>query len=74
MQSTSVSREDENDSEVRREDQDNINRFARLNARLHQVRQEKKLLQVRKLFIFFLFTFLVFCAIDVVWECYVECE
>lgn len=55
MQSTSVSREDENDSEVRREDQDNINRFARLNARLHQVRQEKKLLQVRKLFIFFVY-------------------
>ncbi len=39
--------QDENDSEVRREDQNNINQFARLNARLHTVRQKKDSLQVR---------------------------
>lgn len=39
--------EEENDAEVRREDQDNINRFARLNARLHALREERKALQVR---------------------------
>jgi len=38
--------EDENDAEVRREDQVNINRFARLNARLHEVRQERESLKV----------------------------
>jgi prefoldin subunit 4 len=36
-----IAPEDENNSEVRREDQDNINKFARLNARLHEVRREK---------------------------------
>jgi hypothetical protein len=35
-----VSREDENENEVRREDQEKINRFARLNARLQEVRSE----------------------------------
>jgi hypothetical protein len=39
--------QDENDSEVRREDQNNINQFARLNARLHTLRQKKESLQVR---------------------------
>jgi hypothetical protein len=39
--------EDENNNEVRREDQDNINKFARLNARLHDVRREQSELKVR---------------------------
>ena len=38
--------QDENDAEVRREDQDSINRFARLNTRLHSIRDEQKQLQV----------------------------
>jgi len=37
-----LSPEEETDVEVRREDQDNINLFGRLNARLHEVRDEKK--------------------------------
>mmetsp|Transcript_20656 Transcript_20656/g.26654 ORF Transcript_20656/g.26654 Transcript_20656/m.26654 type:complete len:132 (-) Transcript_20656:86-481(-) len=37
--------DEENNSEVRREDQDNINRFARLNARLHAIRGERQSLQ-----------------------------
>mmetsp|Transcript_7357 Transcript_7357/g.11030 ORF Transcript_7357/g.11030 Transcript_7357/m.11030 type:complete len:135 (+) Transcript_7357:89-493(+) len=40
---------EENDAEVRREDQDKINEFGQLNARLHEVRSEvdslKKLLE-----------------------------
>ena len=39
--------EDENDAEVRREDQENINRFARLNAKLANVRAERDALKVR---------------------------
>jgi prefoldin subunit 4 len=39
--------EEENEAEVRREDQDRINRFARLNARLHDLRQEMVDLKVR---------------------------
>jgi len=35
--------EEENNTEVRREDQNNINKFARLNARLHEVRDERKI-------------------------------
>lgn len=38
--------EEESDSDVRREDQDNINRFARLNARLHDVRRERATIKV----------------------------
>jgi prefoldin subunit 4 len=38
--------EEETEVEVRREDQDNINLFGRLNARLHEVRDEKKQLKV----------------------------
>ena len=38
--------EDENDAEVRREDQQNINRFARLNARLHELRSDRESLKV----------------------------
>lgn len=41
---------EETDAEVRREDQDNINRFARLNARLHELRDERDLIQVRLCF------------------------
>lgn len=39
--------EEENEAEVRREDQENINKFARLNAKLHEVKDEKTSLQVR---------------------------
>ena len=39
--------EEENTSEVRREDQDNINKFARLNARLNELRDERKVIEVR---------------------------
>jgi hypothetical protein len=39
--------EEENETEVRREDQENINRFARLNARLHEVRAEMASVKVR---------------------------
>eukprot|EP00526_Cylindrotheca_closterium_P020094 CAMPEP_0113647026 /NCGR_PEP_ID=MMETSP0017_2-20120614/24870_1 /TAXON_ID=2856 /ORGANISM="Cylindrotheca closterium" /LENGTH=129 /DNA_ID=CAMNT_0000559013 /DNA_START=62 /DNA_END=451 /DNA_ORIENTATION=- /assembly_acc=CAM_ASM_000147 len=37
--------EEESEAEVRREDQDNINKFARLNARLHDVRDERALIK-----------------------------
>jgi hypothetical protein len=40
--------EEENETEVRREDQENINKFARLNARLHEVRAEMSGLKVRQ--------------------------
>jgi prefoldin subunit 4 len=43
-----LAREEENDADVRREDQENINKFARLNARLHEVRQEKDQWKVSK--------------------------
>jgi prefoldin subunit 4 len=39
--SSMLAAEDENDNEVRREDQENINRFARLNARLTVVRNQR---------------------------------
>mmetsp|Transcript_12072 Transcript_12072/g.20032 ORF Transcript_12072/g.20032 Transcript_12072/m.20032 type:complete len:136 (-) Transcript_12072:502-909(-) len=38
-------KEEESEAEVRREDQDNINKFARLNARLHEVRSEISILK-----------------------------
>mmetsp|Transcript_17259 Transcript_17259/g.35622 ORF Transcript_17259/g.35622 Transcript_17259/m.35622 type:complete len:132 (-) Transcript_17259:243-638(-) len=37
--------EEENNVEVRREDQNNINKFARLNARLHELRGERKVIK-----------------------------
>eukprot|EP00934_Nitzschia_sp_Nitz4_P003367 Nitzschia sp. Nitz4//scaffold6_size259037//244327//244870//NITZ4_001125-RA/size259037-augustus-gene-0.310-mRNA-1//1//CDS//3329557046//3357//frame0 len=40
-----VSKQDESEAEVRREDQDNINRFARLNARLHELRDERAVIE-----------------------------
>ena len=39
--------EEENEAEVRRVDQDNINKFARLNARLHDLRDERAVVKVR---------------------------
>jgi hypothetical protein len=39
--------EEESEAEVRRVDQDNINKFARLNARLHELRDERELFKVR---------------------------
>lgn len=44
-----VPAEEESEAEVRREDQDNINNFARLNARLHELRDERDLLKVSEL-------------------------
>ena len=41
-----LAKEEENDAEVRREDQDQINEFGRLNARLHEVRDEVGKLKV----------------------------
>lgn len=38
--------EEESEAEVRRVDQDNINKFARLNARLHEVRDERAVIKV----------------------------
>lgn len=40
--------EEENEVEVRREDQEQINKFARLNAKLHEVKSEREALQVRE--------------------------
>mmetsp|Transcript_11898 Transcript_11898/g.14393 ORF Transcript_11898/g.14393 Transcript_11898/m.14393 type:complete len:135 (+) Transcript_11898:88-492(+) len=40
-----LAREEENDNEVRREDQDNINKFGRLNARLHEIRDTRQKLK-----------------------------
>lgn len=34
--------EEENDADVRREDQENINKFGRLNARLYELRAERE--------------------------------
>lgn len=41
-----LAKEEENDAEVRREDQDKINEFGQLNARLHEVKAESKNLKV----------------------------
>lgn len=41
-----LAKEEENDAEVRREDQDKINEFGQLNARLHEVRGETSKLKV----------------------------
>lgn len=41
-----LAKEEENDAEVRREDQDKINEFGQLNARLHEVKDESKKLKV----------------------------
>ncbi len=42
-----LSKEEENEAEVRREDQENINSFGRLNARLQEVQEEQVILKVR---------------------------
>ena len=44
-----LSHEEENEAEVRREDQENINAFGRLNARLYEVRDECAILKVRRI-------------------------
>lgn len=41
-----ITKEDENEAEVRREDQENINTFGRLNARLQEVKEEGASLKV----------------------------
>jgi hypothetical protein len=41
-----ITKEDENDNEVRREDQDRINQFARLNARLQDNKSEREQIKV----------------------------
>jgi hypothetical protein len=41
-----LAKDEENDAEVRREDQDKINEFGQLNARLHEVRGETSKLKV----------------------------
>jgi len=48
-----LAKEEENDAEVRREDQDQINEFGRLNARLHEVRDEVGKLKVSILLVLF---------------------
>ena len=42
-----LAKDEENDAEVRREDQDKINEFGQLNARLHEVKAEVVKLKVR---------------------------
>jgi hypothetical protein len=41
-----LEKEEENDAEVRRVDQENINTFGRLNVRLHEVKAEVEELKV----------------------------
>jgi hypothetical protein len=41
-----LAREEESENEVRREDQDRINEFAKLNARKHEIRSERESIQV----------------------------
>ena len=43
-----LKKEEESDAEVRREDQDQINEFGMLNARLYEVRNEVSNLKVRE--------------------------
>ncbi len=47
-----LSKEEESDAEVRRVDQDRINEFGRLNARLHEVRDEVNKLKVSESILF----------------------
>lgn len=44
-----LQREEESEAHVRKEDQENINKFARLNARLHELRDERDALKVEML-------------------------
>ena len=43
-----LTKEEENEAEVRREDQENINAFGRLNARLQEMKVEQASLKVGK--------------------------
>jgi hypothetical protein len=54
-----LTKDEENDAEVRREDQDKINEFGQLNARLHEVRAQSKELKVSLLLLLLLLSF--FC-------------
>ena len=47
-----LGKDEENDAEVRREDQDKINEFGRLNARLHEVKSEAVKLKVRSIIVY----------------------
>jgi hypothetical protein len=51
--------EEENEAEVRRVDQDNINQFARLNARLHDAQNERERLKVR----YYMYVTLLTCSV-----------
>ena len=53
-----LSKEEENDAEVRREDQDAINEFGRLNARLDEVKRQIESMKVRIIALL-----LIFCTI-----------
>lgn len=55
-----IAKEDENDNEVRREDQDRINQFARLNARLQDNKSEREQIKV--------WIFIELDGCDVVWH------
>lgn len=41
-----LTREEENENPVRRQDQDRINQFARLNARRHEIKAEREEVKV----------------------------
>jgi hypothetical protein len=43
-----LSKEEESNAEVRREDQENINKFGRLNARMQEIQEERAVLKVCK--------------------------
>lgn len=47
MSTAMLTREEENDNEVRKEDQDRINRFARLNVRRNEIKVEQEEAKVR---------------------------
>ena len=42
-----LTKQEESEAEVRREDQENINSFGRLNARLQEAKEEQAILKVR---------------------------
>ena len=58
-----LAKDEENDAEVRREDQDKINEFGQLNARLHEIREESEMLKVRLMKLLFLLLMLALCFI-----------
>ena len=56
-----LGKDEENDAEVRREDQDKINEFGRLNARLHEVKSEAAKLKVSIVYVILCFAMIYFC-------------